>query len=175
MTGAAGARRPAAELGVILDWDGVVVDSGDLHERAWTRLAEELGQPLPAGFFASTFGLRNQQAIPLFTSWARADEVERIAALAHRKESLFRELVRVEGLRPIPGVRALLAALAAAGVPLAVGTSAPRENLDVGLAALELDARFDATVTAEDVRRGKPDPEVFLRCAAAIAREPGHC
>ena len=163
------------ELGVIFDWDGVIVDSHDLHERSWQILADDLGKPLPNGFFQATFGIRNQQIIPEFTTWARPDEAERIAELAHRKESLYRELIRREGIQMFPGVMELLDSLATAGIPVAIGSSAPRENLRTALAELELRSQFVSVTAAEDVTNGKPDPDVFLRCAREMGRAADRC
>ena len=160
---------------MIFDWDGIVIDSHDQHERAWAVLADELGQPLSDGFFKQTFGMRNQQIIPGFTDWAGPGELERIEELGERKEVIYRELVRRDGIEPLPGVRELLDALDRAGVPRGVGSSTPRANIEMILDVVGLEGRFDAITAAEDVRCGKPDPEVFLLCAVAIGCAPERC
>ena len=60
-------------------------------------------------------------------------------------------------------------------MPCAVATSATRVDTDLLLNRLGLLERFAAVVTAEDVRRGKPDPEVYLLAARAIRIEPSDC
>jgi HAD superfamily hydrolase (TIGR01509 family) len=75
----------------------------------------------------------------------------------------------------VSGVPAFVDALARDRVPRAVATSATRRDLDRVLAELGLRRHFDVVVTADDVRRGKPHPEVYLRAAAALAVPPGAC
>lgn len=161
--------------GAIFDWDGVIVDSHRAHERAWEMLAEELGQPLPAGFFKTTFGMRNDRIIPGYTGWTRPDETKRIRDLGLRKEALYRDVIRREGIAPLPGVERLLRDLAAAGVPCSVGSSTDRENIELIMDITGLTPFFAAVTAAEDVQRGKPDPQVFLRAAEKIGRDPHHC
>lgn len=169
------ALADAGAIAAIFDWDGVIIDSRDQHARAWHALGERLGQPLPSDFIERTFGLRNEAIIPSCTTWAREGETARIAELGERKEEIYRELIRREGIAALPGARELVAALRAAGVPCAVGTSTPRANVDAILALIGLQGAFAAIVAAEDVQRGKPDPEVFLRCARSLRRAPARC
>ena len=93
---------------------------------------------------------------------------------ADRKLEHYRRLSR-HGLPAVRGVSAFLDELAAQSVPCAVATSATRGDTDLLLNRLGLLERFAAVVTAEDVRRGKPDPEVYLLAARAIRIEPSDC
>jgi beta-phosphoglucomutase len=99
----------------------------------------------------------------------------RRAELAGRKEDLYRASVREEGTQLLPGAGKLLAAFAAAGWPQAVGSSAPPANLDLLLTLTDTRRYFVAVVTGDDVTRGKPDPEVFLKAAARLGADPGRC
>jgi hypothetical protein len=83
--------------------------------------------------------------------------------------------VLARGIEPLPGVRDLLDGLRAAGVPCVVGSSTPRINIETVLGLIHLGEYFAAIVSAEDVSHGKPDPEVFLKAAAKIARAPARC
>lgn len=166
----------AADLmGVIFDWDGVIIDSHYQHERSWFRLAEELGQALTREEFKKTFGMRNQTIIPHHFRWAAPEDTVRIEMLGDRKEEYYREILKEEGIEPLPGVVELLSELKAAGIPCAVGSSTPRKNLDVIMEITGLSGYFQAVATAEDVTRGKPEPDVFLAAARKISREPAHC
>lgn len=161
--------RPA---GVVFDVDGVLVDSGEAHFVAWTLLAKELGKTFSRDLFQKTFGQHNKYILPL---WLGDDlSAERCARLSDRKEWLYRTRCR-ELIRPMPGVEELLAALFAAGFRLAVGSSAPEANVDLVLEALGVADKFMARSTGEDVVRGKPDPEVFLKAAAGLELPPGRC
>ncbi len=160
----------------IFDWDGVVIDSGDQHERSWGMLAEGEGRALPEGFFKQSFGMRNESIIPrFFSNWTDTSDPAEVARLAGRKESLYRELVRADGIAPLPGVRELLASLKAAGVPCSVGSSTPRANIEAVMEIAGLTGAFDAVTAAEDVTEGKPDPQVFLKAAAKVGADPARC
>lgn len=158
--------------GVLFDWDGVLIDSSSQHERSWELLAAERHLLLPEGHFKAGFGKKNEIIIPTL-GWG-GDPVL-IRELADRKEELFRELVKVEGVTVLPGALKLLQALKQEGIPRAVGSSTPRENLDDLFASTGLDAYFDAVVCGSDVNHGKPDPEVFLKGAAKLGIPPERC
>lgn len=159
--------------GVIFDWDGVVIDSSAEHERSWEILSEEISKPLPEGHFKLGFGKKNEVIIPGILQWASdAGEVRRLAA---RKEEIYRDLVRSAGVHILPGARELLEALRTEGVPAAVGSSTPRENLNAIFAATGLDKFFQAVVCGDDVTNGKPAPDVFLLAARKLELEVGEC
>ena len=158
--------------GVLFDWDGVVIESSSQHERSWELLASERNLVLPEGHFKEGFGKKNEVIIPAL-GWAEAPHL--VAELADRKEELYRELVAAEGVLILPGARELLAALKAAGIPCAVGSSTPRGNLDALFAATGLDSCFDKVVCGSDVLQGKPDPEVFLKGASLLGLLPERC
>lgn len=162
-------------IGAIFDWDGVVIDSHDQHEQAWFRLARELGKPFSSELFLKTFGMRNETILPEFIKWAEPGNHERIRELGDRKEILYREVLRQSGIEPLPGVVDLLQQLLDAGVPAAVGSSTSRENIDTIIEIAGLEGYFTAISAAEDVTRGKPEPDVFLTAARKIARDPARC
>ncbi len=161
------------ELGAIFDWDGVIVDSSRAHELAWERLGTETGRALPAGHFKAAFGRKNDHIIPHILKWDLSPaEVER---LGRRKEELYREMLRETGIAPLPGVREFLAALQTAGVPCAVGSSTERRNIDTIMGIIGFAPFFRTIVAADDVTRGKPDPQVFLLGAERIGVPPVRC
>ena len=158
------------KIGAIFDWDGVVVDSGQLHVTSWSLLATAEGLPMPHVPGLGGLGLKGEKVIAELLHWTQ--EPGEIQRLLNRKEKLFQGAIRRDGIAAIPGVIAFLRALTKAGIPVAVGSSAPRENVAVCIAALGLDGIFSAIVAAEDVQQGKPAPEVFLKAAAALGCAP---
>lgn len=152
---------------VIFDFDGVVIDSHEAHGRSWFRLAEELGRVLTPEQFHATFGQRNESILPAL-GWAEEGDVERIRELGDRKEACYREILRVEGIQPLAGVKDLLEALKREGIPAAIGTSTPRANVECVLGLTGLGDFFGAISASEDVVRGKPDPQVFLVAAEKL-------
>ncbi len=158
---------------VIWDVDGTLVDTAEQHFLAWRRLAEEIEKPFTRDDFAATFGMRNPDIIrKLF--FPDADDA-RCAELGEQKEEHYRALVREEGTQLLPGAAALLEAFAKAGWPQAVGSSAPPGNLDLLFGITNTRHYFQAIVTGDDVKRGKPDPEVFLKAAKNLGAPPESC
>ena len=160
-------------LGVIFDMDGVLVDSADLHFQAWKRLGEEIKVPFPRDVFEETFGMHNREIIPLWLSH-RALTPERIDLLSGQKEAMYREVAK-GFLRPIDGAVNLVTTLADAGFVLAVGSSGPTANVELVLELLGIRSRFAALVTGDEVRHGKPSPEVFLKAAEKLELPPMRC
>jgi beta-phosphoglucomutase len=158
---------------IIWDVDGTLVDTAEQHFRAWQKLAAEIGKPFTRADFAATFGMRNPEIIrKLF--FPDADDAL-CAQLGARKEDLYRASVREEGTQLLPGVGRLLAEFAAAGWPQAVGSSAPPGNLELLLGMTDTLRYFAAVVTGDDVKHGKPHPEVFLTAAAKLGADPRRC
>ncbi len=159
--------------GVLWDVDGTLVDTAEQHFQAWAQLSEQLNHPFTRAHFARTFGWRNPEIVRELYD-PHADDTKCLE-LGERKETLYREMVRTTGATLLPGVRELLKRFQEAGIPQAVGSSAPRGNLDLLLNATGIGHYFQAIIGGEDVTRGKPDPEVFLKGAAGIGVEPRQC
>jgi beta-phosphoglucomutase family hydrolase len=166
-------RVSTANLGVLFDWDGVIIDSSKQHEESWERLAVEERKPLPEDHFKRSFGMKNERIIPELLGWAQ--EAEEIRRISLRKEALYREIVRERGVEALPGVAEFLRRLREARVPFAVGSSTHRANIDMILDVLGFTGWFSGIVTSENVKLGKPHPDVFLKAAASIEREPRAC
>lgn len=156
--------------GAIFDWDGVIINSAVHHEASWERLAQECGKILPENHFKRGFGMKNEVIIPELLGWTTVPTEIRILSL--RKEALYREVVRERGITALPGVEAWLLALKEAGIPCAIASSTHRENITTALGVLGLEQFFSEIITAEDVKRGKPDPEVFLTAVRRLGVEP---
>lgn len=160
------------EYGVIFDVDGVLVDSGPPHRESWRRLARQVHVPMSDEFFARTFGQTNKDILEAL--FGRALPEAEWRRLGDRKEELYREIVR--GRVPaMPGAVELVEALAADGARLAVGSSGPRENIELCLGEMRIRSRFGTVITGECVTRGKPDPQVFLLAAEGLGLEPARC
>ena len=166
---ASGSVQPA----FLFDLDGVVVDSNALHVDSWKAVARRHGFACPDPDHIGKCGLRTRAVIRDLLRWPVTDaEADRIG---FEKEELYREWIRAGGIPAIPGVLEFLAAARRLGIPCAVGSSAPRENVDLCLQTLGLGTAFRATVSGADVARGKPAPDIFLKAAAALGVAPAEC
>ncbi len=162
--------RPRA---VIFDMDGVLVDSGVYHRAAWRTLLHELGvEPADGEFWRLTIGRPVEEALP--TLVGRPLSTQEIARYGRRKTDLFHQLAQGR-LQAIPGAIAFVRGLERAQVPRALATSASPRSASAVLSQLGLTRHFPVVVTADDVERGKPDPEVYLTAASRLEVPPRRC
>lgn len=162
-----------AAWAALFDWDGVIIDSAKAHEISWEQLAAETGLSLPPDHFLRGFGKRNEVIFPEILQWS--EDPAQIKSWSQRKEVLYREVVKAEGVKVLPGVRAYLQNLLDAGIPAVVGTSTQRENVELIFEIMDLRHFFYGVVSSEDVSYGKPDPEVFLKAAVLAGLPPEKC
>jgi beta-phosphoglucomutase len=156
---------------VLWDLDGVLVDTARFHYQAWRQLLSELGRSLSEEEFRRTFGLRNDLILRDMLGEVSPEEVRR---LSERKEALFRQHA-AGSVTPLPGAVELVRRARDEGRRTALVTSTPQVNVDFVLEQVGLTGAFDTIVTAEDVSRGKPDPEGFLLAARRLGVAPERC
>jgi len=161
------------DAAVLWDMDGTLVDSAEYHWRAWRDTMSREGSPITVEEFLATFGQRNDS---ILRQWlgerATAESIQRIG---DAKEALYREYVRQHGIAPLPGAFDWVRLLQGEGWRQAIASAAPRANIETILDVLQVVGCFQAIVSAEDVHRGKPDPEVFLVAAGKLGVPPSHC
>jgi HAD superfamily hydrolase (TIGR01509 family) len=159
-----------APRGVLWDLDGTLVDSEEHHWRSWRETMAGEGIALTYEQFRGTFGQRNDT---ILRKWLGDDtDPRRIERIGDAKEELYRRLVRMEGLAPLPGAADWVRRLRSEGWEQAIASSAPRLNIVAVLTTIGLAEDFDASVSAEDVNKGKPDPQVFLLAAERLGVPP---
>ncbi len=157
----------------LFDMDGVLIDSGAHHRKAWRALLDELHvEPADSEHWRLTIGRPAEEALPLLLG-RRVSRAE-ARRLALRKRDLYGKFA-ARGLEPVPGAKTFVEALARAGIPRAVATSASRGDAESLLGTLGLRRYFDVIVTADDVKFGKPSPEVYLEAAARLGAPPAAC
>jgi beta-phosphoglucomutase len=173
----AGGEEAGLQMGVpravLWDMDGTLIDSEDLHWASWRETMANQGIAITREQFLSTFGQRNDSILPQWLGAAATPE--RIERIANAKEESYRNLVRKNGISPLPGVTGWLQRLHERGWLQAIASAAPRTNIEVVLEALSASHFFQGIVSAEDVHRGKPDPEVYLTAASRVGAAPGRC
>jgi beta-phosphoglucomutase family hydrolase len=158
---------------VLWDMDGTLLDSAKYHWLSWREVLADEGFELTRELFAESFGRRNDATLrAYFGEEFPLSEVERIGAI---KEARYRDMVRRQGVEFLPGVEHWLARLKADGWRQALASSASLLNVETILGGLKIADFFDATVSAEDVQTGKPNPEVFLVAAARVSVPPARC
>lgn len=162
---------------VIFDLDGVITDTAEYHYLAWKALGEEVGVPFTREFNEELKGV------------SRMDSLEKILALGNKqsdftqkeKESMAQRknehYVRlIEGITPtdiLPGIQELIAEIKNNGYKL--GLASVSKNAFSVMDKLELTGQFDVIVDAAKIKKGKPDPEIFLTGAHMLGVQPEEC
>ena len=159
-----------APRAVLWDMDGTLIDSEEFHWISWRDTMAKEGIPITHEQFLSSFGQRNDSIIPRWLGAASTPQwVERIS---NAKEELYRDLIRKHGMSPLPGVSDWVRRLHEEGWLQAIASAAPRPNIEVVVESLKAAHYFQAIVSAEDVQKGKPDPEVYLLAASRVGASP---
>jgi len=162
-----------ASKAVLWDMDGTLINSEELHWIAWRETMANEGIVITREQFRSTFGQRNDSIIP--ASLGSSTTAQRVARIGEAKEERYRDLVRQVGIAFEPGVATWLRRLNQHGWQQAIASAAPRANVDAVLGALSAKHFFQAIISAEDVHRGKPDPEVYVLAASRAGVPADRC
>jgi len=158
---------------VLWDMDGTLIDSAEFHWISWKSTLTDEGITITHEQFLSSFGQRNDSILPQWLGTTATPE--RMEKIGNAKEELYRHLIRRDGISPLPGVADWIQRLHKQGWLQAIASAAPRANIDAILEALSATHIFQAIVSAEDVHRGKPDPEVYLVAASRVGVPPERC
>ena len=157
---------------VIFDFDGTILDSEAAEYESHRRFFADHGVHLSAEEWCSGVGIVQPDTHWFDWLCARAAARPTFEAFRDVTRQYFREHLLLE---PMPGISALLGALVAAGVPRAVGSTAPSRWVLQALDDLRLTSTFDAIVTGDQVKRGKPAPDVYLEAARRLEIAPPSC
>lgn len=159
-------------VGFLFDMDGVIVDNHKFHYKAWEEISAKYGLTLNPSYYREKINGRTiGEIIKLLTG---SDSPEEIRALGAEKETIYRKLYQPY-LSPTPGLQQFLTNVSNLGIPMVVGTSAPKENVDFTINGLGIGHHFEDILDDRSVTLGKPNPEIYLKCAKSINRENSNC
>jgi len=161
-----------SSFAVIFDMDGVLIDSNPYHKISLKQFCAKYGHNLTdKQLEEKIYGRTNKDWIPnVFGPLS----VEQVASYTDEKEALFREIYN-DHVTPLKGLVPFLTILKKNNVPMAIGTSAPRANVDFTLSKTGIGSFFDAILDDTFVNKGKPDPEIYIKAAHALGYDPQKC
>lgn len=159
-------------FGVIFDMDGVIVDSNPAHKIALKQFCREHNYELTdEHLIKKIFGRTNREWIT--TLFGQLPE-EKIIQYTEEKEALYRKIFDAD-IKPLPGLIAFLDLLTANNIPMAIGTSAPRSNVDFTLSKTNTGKYFKTILHDTFVTYSKPHPEIYLKSAQALSLPNSKC
>ena len=164
-------RKPIR--GVLFDMDGLILDTERLYTRFWQEAAQALGFPMTREQALGMRSLNRDTAKEKMESFFGPDTP--YAAIRALRIRLMDEYIAENGVEAKPGIRELLDALDAHGIPAAVTTSSSLERVNANLSKLNLLHRFARICQGSDVPTCKPEPEIHLYGAASLGLPPENC
>ena len=154
--------------------DGVIVDNHIYHFQAWEVLSDKYGITLDAESYKENL---NGRTLPEVVRYVLNDEnvsEQKVHEVGQEKEAVYRDLYRPH-LQMTEGLQSFMAECESAGVAMVVGTSAPPINVEFTLDGLGIRSKFNQVLDERAVTIGKPNPEIYIKCAAAIGLPNDHC
>ena len=162
---------------VIFDLDGVITDTAHLHFLAWKELGDSLGVEVNLELNELLKGISRQESLEIILKetgiFDNFTDVER-QELAERKNRTY--VASLESLGPqdlLPGIGDCLKDLKKRG--LKIGLASSSQNARLIIKKLGLEPYFEARVDPRSLSKGKPDPEIYLKAAAALGLTPAKC
>jgi beta-phosphoglucomutase-like phosphatase (HAD superfamily) len=165
--------NPPRPRALVLDMDGLMLDTESIYRHAWQTAARDFGHAIDDGLYLRFVGRSNRDAegalLELFGAGFPLGEFRR------RWLDHWHEHVERQGIECKPGLGELLAWADERRVPCAVATSTAADEARLTLGRAGLGKRFDTVVTGDRVERGKPAPDIFLAAARALGVVPEQC
>lgn len=161
------------QFAFVFDMDGVIVDTNPYHKISLRQFAEKYGYSLSEEeLVKKIYGRTNKEWIPnLFGRTMSAEEVSRYG---EEKEQLFRDIYEKD-IKEVDGFTNFLNEAIKLNIKMAIGTSAPRSNVDFVLKHTGIEKFFPVILDESHVTHGKPNPEIYINCAAALKFLPSQC
>ena len=155
---------------VIFDMDGVIVDSEPYQFLAFQDLFQEYGVKLTRENFNGVGRTAKENIELLMKKWRIQGD---LLQLSEKREEIYRRLIK-NNVKPMKGAIRLINRLGFS-CKLAVASSSIRKNIDFILTSLKLKGKFDAVVGGDEVKNGKPAPDIFIAAAAKLKVKPSAC
>jgi len=161
------------DIGVIFDMDGVIMDNNAYHEKAWRAFCEIHNIHLSnKAFHNYIFGrISNDTINYIFKKNHTEKEINNYVDI---KENIYREIYR-DNIRLLAGLKDFLIELKKMGIPIALATSAPTENVEFAFKYLPIRNFFRCILDASDIKKGKPDPEIYTNAIDLLGIKPECC
>lgn len=158
---------------LIFDMDGVIIDSEPLWRKAMITGFTEIGLDFTEDDCRKTTGMRFKEVVEYWLNFYQLNNIS-VKQIEDRVLGILIELIQTEG-KAISGALELIGLAKSKGWKIGLATSSYERLVEAVLTKLNIAKDFDAIVSAEKMRYGKPHPEVYLVCASRLGVQPGEC
>jgi len=161
------------KIGILFDMDGVIINNHTFHFKAWAQIFKENNKVLTTEDYRENM---NGRTLSELVSYIFGEQLslEKTKEIGLYKEELYRKFYQPY-LAPTEGLLPFLSQLNAEGIPMVIGTSAPKENVNFTLDGLGIRHYFPHVLDDRSVTKGKPHPEIYQKCAAAVGLPNEQC
>lgn len=157
----------------IFDLDGTLIDNNSFHLETWKRYLQNIGIDISEEAYRKNInGRTNKDALEYIYNKKMTDEEAMVYAM--EKEALYREIYR-PFIKPVDGLPELLDSLHQLNIPMAIATSGIQVNIDFMFEHIPIRQYFKEIVNSSHIKKGKPDPEIYLKAASLLNIPPAHC
>ena len=158
---------------VIFDMDGVLVDSQPYHFKADIETMSEYGVVKDQKFYEKFAGTLTSDRMRILKNLFKLDIP--VEEMVKKREDMILEIMAREDIKPVSGIPEFLKSIKNRGLKTAVASSSGYDLIGLILSRLGISEYFDSITSGNDVKRGKPDPDVFLLAAERIGVNPRDC
>jgi len=158
---------------LIFDMDGVIIDSEPIQCEIAAEVLRSFGAEPDINEMYEFIGVTNQVMWPVLKERHKLDVT--VEELLERHQEYKKRRFFQEKLEPIDGIEDLIRDASCRGLKIALATSSPKYFARHILTSTGLMPYFDAMVTADDITRSKPDPEIYLKAAEILGIDTGSC
>lgn len=161
--------------GFIFDLDGVIVDTAKYHFLAWKKLAQSIGVSFTEAENEQLKGVSRVKSLEKILDWGNKSisEDEFMKLMALKNDDYLTYINKMNKEEILPDVTKTLNFLIESNQGIALGSAS--KNAQTILQKVNLLDKFEAIVDGNDVIKGKPNPEVFLKAANKLQIEPQNC
>ena len=164
----------SAPFAAIFDMDGTLIDNTPYHFKSWQALFKKYGK----GDLTKQTYYTEISGVPVMETVRRIfggdHDEEGLKALLDEKEEFYRQAY-APFVTPVNGLENFLTELKDAGVNMAMATSATIQDIDFILDRIPIRDDFDAIINSTMVSKPKPNPQIFLKAAEKLGRNPADC
>jgi len=157
---------------VILDMDGLMLDTESIYKRAWETAASELGYAFEDELYLTCLGQPLQACEAVLKRFGKDFPLDDFRT---RWQVLWKSEVESSGISTKPGLEDLLEDLKNNGIPAAVATSSGKDYANFSLQKAQLHDQFEIIVSGDQVPHGKPAPDIYLETASRLKVAPHNC
>lgn len=158
---------------VIFDMDGTVVETTMTHDfPVWTELLKDYGVLLSLSVFQNFLGKKASEILRQFVPNITEEQIE---TSLQKRDVLLSKSINEKGLKTTSGLTGFVQRLQKNGCKVALATGAGRKKVNIIFQHISLQKYFPVIITADDVEKGKPHPDLFLQAAEKLGVNPEDC